>query len=49
MTETSAPPQLFDTVTQARDFLLARGVDLSGDQGTKTRTALRYFAELVEN
>ena len=42
-----APRDLFDTATQTRDFLTARGVDVSGEQATKTRKALRYFSKLA--
>jgi hypothetical protein len=39
-----APDDWFEAATQSRDFLLARGVNLSGEQATKTRRALEYFA-----
>jgi hypothetical protein len=42
-----APDDWFATATQARDFMLALGVDLSSEQSTKTRTALEYFASLL--
>jgi hypothetical protein len=34
----------FDVAAQTRAFLIENGVDLSGDQETKTRKALEYFA-----
>jgi len=40
-----APSEMFDVAARSRAFLLSRGVDLSGKQQTKTRTALRYFAK----
>jgi hypothetical protein len=42
-----APRDMLDTATQTREFLRARGVDVSGEQATKTRKALRYFATLA--
>jgi hypothetical protein len=42
-----APDRWLETVTESRDFLLSRGVDLSGEQATKTRKALEYFAGLL--
>ena len=42
-----APGDWFETATEARDFLGGLGVELSGKQSTKTRTALEYFAALL--
>jgi hypothetical protein len=42
---TKCPPgEMFQVAAEARAFLAARGVDLSGEQQTKTATALGYFA-----
>jgi len=41
-----APADWFEATTQARDHLLGVGVSLSGEQATKTRAALEYFAAL---
>ena len=35
--------EAFQVAAEARGFLLERGIDLSGEQETKTRKALRYF------
>jgi hypothetical protein len=35
--------EAFQVAAEARAFLVARGIDLSGEQETKTRKALRYF------
>ncbi len=43
-----APADWFEATTQSRDFLIDRGVSLSGEQTTKTRAALGYFAALLE-
>jgi hypothetical protein len=40
-----APEEMFQVATESRAFLSSRGVDLSGKQQTKTRTALKFFAE----
>jgi hypothetical protein len=39
-----APGEAFQVAAETRAFLTGRGVDLSGEQQTKTRTALEYFA-----
>jgi hypothetical protein len=36
--------EAFQVATEARAFLTGKGVDLSGEQQTKTRKALEYFA-----
>lgn len=40
-----APAEAFQTSLDSREFLRNRGVDLSGEQQTKTKTALRYFSK----
>jgi hypothetical protein len=40
----SATTEAFQVAAETRAFLVERGVDLSGEQETKTRKALRYFA-----
>jgi hypothetical protein len=39
-----ATTEAFQVAAEARAFLAARGIDLSGEQQTKTRKALEYFA-----
>jgi hypothetical protein len=39
------PGETFDVAARARAFLHERGVNLEGDQQTKTRTALEFFSE----
>ncbi len=38
------PTEAFQVAAEARAFLTERGVDLGGEQQTKTKTALRFFA-----
>jgi hypothetical protein len=38
------PGEAFDVAARARVFLSGRGIDTTGEQQTKTRTALEYFA-----
>jgi hypothetical protein len=40
-----APSEAFQVAVETRAFLSARGVDLSGEQQTKTRKALEFFSE----
>jgi hypothetical protein len=39
-----APDEAFDVAVRTRAYLSERGVNLSGEQQTKTRTALEYFS-----
>ncbi len=38
------PSEAFQVAAESRGYLIERGIDLSGEQTTKTRTALEYFA-----
>ena len=38
------PSEAFQVAAEARVFLGEHGIDLSGEQQTKTRTALEFFA-----
>ena len=38
------PSEAFDVAAQARVYLAGHGIDLSGEQQTKTRTALEFFS-----
>ena len=40
-----APAETFDVAMRTRVFLEGRGIDLTGTQQTKTRTALDYFSQ----
>jgi hypothetical protein len=42
------PAEAFGVAAETRAFLSKRGVDLSGEQQTKTMTALRFFARDLE-
>ncbi|HET6665453.1 MAG TPA: hypothetical protein VFG94_14390 [Acidimicrobiales bacterium] len=45
---TKCPPaDMLNVAVQSRLFLSGRGIDLSGEQQTKTRTALEYFSQHV--
>ncbi len=39
-----APSEAFQVAAETRAFLAGRGVDLGGEQETKTRKALEFFA-----
>ncbi len=39
------PAEAFDVAARTRSYLSDRGVNLSGEQQTKTRTALEYFSQ----
>lgn len=38
------PDETFQVTAEARSFLLRKGIDLKGEQKTKTKTALQYFS-----
>jgi len=40
-----APKDMFQVAVETRAFLARHGVDLTGEQQTKTRTALEFFSE----
>ena len=42
-----SPSETFQVAAEARVFLEAKGLDLSGGQQTKTATALRFFARQI--
>lgn len=44
-----APSEMFQVAAEARAYLGERGVDLSGAQQTKTKTALEFFAETLRS
>jgi hypothetical protein len=44
----AATSEVFQVAAESRAFLLGRGIDLSGEQETKTRKALRYFTRAAQ-
>lgn len=40
-----APTEAFEVAAEARAYLASQGVDLAGEQQTKTKTALEYFSD----
>ena len=43
-----APSEMFQVAAESRAFLTGRGVNLSGEQETKTRKALEFFSKRLE-
>ncbi len=43
-----APSEAFDVASETKAFLLGRGIDLEGEQQTKTKTALEFFASELQ-
>jgi hypothetical protein len=43
-----APSEAFDVAAESRAFLTQRGVDLTGEQETKTKKALTYFSKRLQ-
>jgi hypothetical protein len=43
-----APPEAFQVAAEVRAFLTQRGIDLSGEQETKTKKALEFFSEQLQ-
>ena len=44
-----APDEAFDMAEKTKAFLTSRGVDLAGEQQTKTKTALEFFAAELQS
>jgi hypothetical protein len=44
-----APSEMFDVAMQSRAFLAKQGLNLSGEQQTKTKTALEFFSGQLNN
>jgi hypothetical protein len=44
-----APSEAFQVAAEARAFLTEHGVDLGGEQETKTKKALEFFSERLQN
>ena len=46
---TKCPPaETFNVAAETREFLPSRGIDLLGDQETKTKKALEYYAAQLQ-
>jgi hypothetical protein len=43
-----APSEAFQVAAETRAFLSQRGVDLTGEQQTKTKKALQYFSKRLQ-
>lgn len=43
-----APGEIFQVAAEARAFLLSKGIDLDGEQQTKTKTALEFFSAALQ-
>jgi hypothetical protein len=43
-----APSEAFQVAVETRAFLSQRGVDLTGEQQTKTKKALQYFSKRLQ-
>jgi hypothetical protein len=43
-----APSEPFQVAAETRAYLTERGVDVSGEQQTKTKTALEYFSQALQ-
>ena len=43
-----APAEAFQVAVEMRTFLTTHGVDLSGEQETKTKKALQFFSQRLQ-
>jgi len=43
------PTEAFQVAAEAQAFLAERGIDLAGEQSTKTATALNFFAAELQS
>lgn len=44
-----APSEAFQVAVETRAFLRGRGIDLSGEQQTKTKKALEFFSQRLQS
>jgi hypothetical protein len=44
----AAPAAAFDAAARARSFLSGRGVNVGGEQETKTKKALEFFSKQLK-
>lgn len=43
-----APAEAFQVAAETRAFLIEKGIDLSGEQETKTKKALQFFSKQLQ-
>ena len=43
-----APAEAFQVAAETRAYLAERGIDLSGEQETKTKKALEFFSKQLQ-
>jgi hypothetical protein len=43
-----APSEAFQVAAETRAFLTQRGIDLTGEQQTKTKKALEFFSKRLQ-
>jgi hypothetical protein len=43
-----APREAFQIAAETKAFLTRHGIDISGEQATKTRKALEYFSKKLQ-
>ena len=43
------PDETFQVVAETKNFMVSKGIDLEGEQKTKTKTALQYYSKLITN
>jgi hypothetical protein len=49
LSTSAQPSEAFQVAAEARGFLTSVGVDLAGEQQTKTKTALEFFSRALQN
>jgi hypothetical protein len=49
LSTSAQPSEAFEVAAEARGFLTSVGVDLAGEQQTKTKTALEFFSRALQN
>lgn len=42
------PEETFQVIVETRNFMVGKGVNLEGEQKTKTKTALQYYSKLLK-
>ena len=47
LSTTCMPDETFQVVAETRNFMVSKGINLEGEQKTKTKTALQYYSKLL--
>lgn len=47
LSTTCMPDETFQVIAETKNYMVSKGIDLEGEQKTKTKTALQYYSKLL--